>query len=163
MKKNYQIELCKECWHINYSRSAVECYYFSKHIPKPYTKETAKETTINDKKNNCRLFEKRKSNRILKGIKEYQIELCKKCKYMDWDRTKKCLFLLEHGGLTPETARQPTIDYEKNTCQIFKSTKSMEGGSLGSGINPRSTVSGKEWSDREARRSWKGGCYYGQS
>jgi len=155
MGKNYQIPLCKDCWEINYSRNEVECFFFSRHISRPYTKETAKKPTIDYNKNSCCHFEKRKSNRTLTGIKEYQILLCRKCKYMDWDKTKKCVFFLKHGGLTPEKAKQLRVDYEKNTCMHFKSTKSMEGVSLGSGFNPRCAVSGRGFLDNIAKRDSK--------
>lgn len=106
MKKNYQIELCKKCWEINYSNDTVICVYFDKiFCPEPYTKETA---DINNPKT-----AKRKAMKAM-------------------------------------------IDYNNNTCDSFKSIKSMEGIRLGWRQHARDI-------ERSNHRWLNSGHYYGQS
>jgi hypothetical protein len=71
--KNYQIPLCEECWHINFSTNTKDCIFFIKNgmANPPFTKETAsigdpkseyrKEPLIDYKKNTCRHFKDKKT------------------------------------------------------------------------------------------------------
>ena len=35
-KKNYQIELCKKCWHIHLTRTQIKCFWLGDNMKTPY-------------------------------------------------------------------------------------------------------------------------------
>jgi len=94
-----------------------------------------------------------------KNKKNYQIPKCKECWHINFSKNRKeCIFIDKNLCPNPTIGlkKQEIVDYENNTCKVFKSTESMKGVNLG-------WRTAKKEIEKSNKKWFKKGLYYGTS